>query len=61
MSAAEASLAEKCSKDRNLRNYAALAEQHLYKSITVETIGVYGGFTGVILTLLLTSVPDGTI
>ena len=48
-SAMEAGTAANCTEERKRRKYAALAEAHQFEPIAVETMGVYGGSTGVIL------------
>ena len=48
-SAMEAGTAANCGEERKRRKYAALAEAHQFKPISVETLGVFGGSTGVIL------------
>ena len=45
----EAGTASNCADERNRNNYADLAEIHQFEPIAVETMGVYGGSTGVIL------------
>ena len=45
----ETGTASNCAEERKLRKYAALAEAHQFEPIAVETMGVYGEFTGVIL------------
>ena len=45
----EAGTAANCGEERKRRKYAALAEAHQFKPISVETMGVFGGSTGVIL------------
>ena len=46
----EAGTAENSAEKRKRRKYAALAEAHQFEPIAVETMGVYGESTGVILT-----------
>ena len=48
-SAMEAGTAANSAEKRNCRKYTALAEAHQFEPITVETMGVYGESTGVIL------------
>ena len=48
-SAVEAGVAATGAEERKRRKYAALAEVHQFEPIAVETMGVYGGSTGVIL------------
>ena len=48
-SAMEAGTAANNAEERKRRKYAALAEAHQFEPIAVETMGVYGGSTGVIL------------
>ena len=45
----EAGTAANSAKERKRRKYAAVAEAHQFESIAVETMGVYGESTGVIL------------
>ena len=45
----EAGTAENSAKERKRRKYAALAEAHQFEPIAVETMGVYGESTVVIL------------
>ena len=48
-SAMEVDTAANSAEERKRRKYAALAEAHEFESIAVETMGVYGESTGVIL------------
>ena len=48
-SAMEAGTAANSVEERKRRKYAALAEAHQFEPIAVETLGVYGESTGVIL------------
>ena len=48
-SAMEASKAANSTEERKRRKYAALAEAHQFELIAVETMGVYGESTAVIL------------
>ena len=48
-SAMEAGTAANSGEDRKCSKYAALAEAHQFEPIAVETMGVYGESTGVIL------------
>ena len=48
-SAVEAGAVATGAEERKRRKYAALAEVHQFEPIAVETMGVYGGSTGVIL------------
>ena len=48
-SAMEAGTAANSAEERKRRKYAALAEAHQFEPIAVETMGVYGESTGVIL------------
>lgn len=48
-SAIEAGAAAKGAEDRKRHKYAALAEAHQFEPIAVETTGVYGASTGLIL------------
>ena len=41
--------AANCAEKRNCRKYAFLAEAHQFEPIAVETMGVYGECTGVII------------
>ena len=45
----KAGIAANCGEERKRRKYAALAGALQFKPIAVETIGVYGRSTGVIL------------
>ena len=45
----EAGIAANSAEERKRRKYAALVEAHQFGQITVETMGVYGDSTGVIL------------
>ena len=45
----EVDTAANSAEERKRRKYAALAEAHEFESIAVETMGVYGESTGVIL------------
>ena len=45
----EAAIAANSAKKRKRRRYAALAETHQFEQIAVETMGVYGESTGVIV------------
>ena len=45
----EAGTAVNSPEERKRRKYAALAETHQFEPIAVETMGVYGESTGVIL------------
>ena len=45
----EAGTAANSAEERKRRKYAALAEAHQFEPIAVETMGVYGESTGVIL------------
>ena len=45
----EAGTAANWAEERKRRKYAALAEAPQFEPISVETMGVYGGSTGVIL------------
>ena len=47
--AMEAGTAANCAQEHKRREYAALAEAHQFEPIAVETMGFYGGSTGVIL------------
>ena len=49
MSAMEAGTAANSAEERKCSEYAALAEAHQFEPIAIETMGVYGGSTGVIL------------
>ena len=51
-SAMEACTASDCAEERKYCKYAALAEAHQFAPIAVETTGVYGGSTGIILTTI---------
>ena len=44
-----ACIAANSAEERKRRKYAALAEAHQFELIAVETMGVYGESTGVIL------------
>ena len=44
-----AGIAANSAEERKRRKYAALAEAHQFEPIAVETMGVYGESTGVIL------------
>ena len=48
-SAMEAGIAANSNEERQLLKYAALAEAHQFEPIAVETMGVYGESTGVII------------
>ena len=48
-SAMEAGTAANSAEERKRRKYATLAEAHQFEPIAVETMGVYGESTGVIL------------
>ena len=48
-SAIEAGTATNCAEERKRRKYAAVSETHQFEPIAVETMGVYGGSTLVIL------------
>ena len=48
-SAMEAGIAANNAEERKRRKYAALAEAHQFEPIAVETMGVYGESTGVII------------
>ena len=48
----EAGTAANCAEERKLRKYTDLAEAHQFEPIAVDTMGVYGGSTGVILRTL---------
>ena len=48
-SAMEAGIAANSAEERKRRKYAALAEAHQFEPIAVETMGVYGESTGVII------------
>ena len=48
-SAMEADTAANYSEEHKGHKYAAFAEAHQFEPIAVETIGVYGGSTGVIM------------
>ena len=48
-SAMEASIAANNAEECKRRKYAAIAEAHQFEPIAVETMGVYGGSTGVII------------
>ena len=48
-SAMEAGIAANNAEERKRRKYAALAEAHQFEQFAVETVGVYGEFTGAIL------------
>ena len=48
-SAMEAGTAASRAEEHKRRKYAALAEAHQFEPIEVETMGVYGGSTGIIL------------
>ena len=48
-SAMEAGTAANSAEERMRRKYSALAEAHQFEPIAVETMGVYGESTGVIL------------
>ena len=48
-SAMEADIAANNAEERKRRKYAALAEAHQFETIAVETMGVYGESTGVII------------
>ena len=48
-SAIEAGIAAYNAEERKRRKYAALAEAHQFETIAVETMGVYGKSTGVII------------
>ena len=48
-SAMEAGIAANNTEERKRRKYAALAEAHQFEPIAVETMGVYGESTGVII------------
>ena len=45
----EAGTAANYAEERKRRKYAALAEVHQFESIAVETMGVYGVSTGIIM------------
>ena len=45
----EAGIAANNAEERKRRKYAALAEAHQFEPIAVETMGVYGESTGVII------------
>ena len=45
----EAGIAANNADERKCRKYAALAEAHQFEPIAVETMGVYGESTGVII------------
>ena len=45
----EAGTAANSAEEHKRRKYAGLAEAHQFEPIAVETMGVYGEFTGVIL------------
>ena len=45
----EAGTAANSAEERKRRKYAALAEAHQFEPMAVETMGVYGESTGVIL------------
>ena len=45
----EAGIAANNAEERKRRKYAALAEAHQFEPIAVETVGVYGESTGVII------------
>ena len=45
----EAGIAANSAEERKRRKYAAIAEAHQFDPIAVETMGVYGQFTGVII------------
>ena len=45
----EAGTAANCDEELKNRKYAALAEAHQFEPIAVETMGVYGKSTGVII------------
>ena len=49
ISVMEAGTAANSAEERKRRKYAALAEAHQFEPIAVETMGVYGESTGVIL------------
>ena len=49
MLAIETGTATNSTEERKRCKYAALAEAHQFEPIAFETIGVYGGSTGVIL------------
>ena len=44
-----AGIAANSAEERKCRKYAALAEAHRFEPIAVETMGVYGESTGVII------------
>ena len=48
-SAMEAGIAANSAEERKRHKYAALAEAHQFEPIAVETMGVYGESTGVII------------
>ena len=48
-SAIEAGIAANSAEERKRRKYAALAEAHQIETIAIETMGLYGVSTGVIL------------
>ena len=51
-SAMEAGIAANSAEERKRRKYAALAEAHQFEPIVVETMGVYGESTGVIIRVI---------
>ena len=48
-SAMEAGIAANSAEERKRRKYAALADAHQFEPIAVETMGVYGESTGVVI------------
>ena len=50
--AMEAGIAANSAEERKRRKYAALAEAHQFEPIAVETMGVYGESTGVIIRVI---------
>ena len=59
-SAMEAGTAANSAEERKRRKYAALVEAHQFEPIAVETMGVYGESTGVILRVICRRLVEAT-
>ena len=54
----EAGIASNIAEERKRRKYDALAEAHQFEPIAVETMGVYGESTGVIIRAICRSLVE---
>ena len=60
MSSMEAGTASNSTYERNRRKYGVLVDAHQFEPIAVETMGVYGGSTGLILRAIGSHLVEAT-